>query len=258
MLGLEPEIMKTDYELDYYTTRTFTVFGTQENETRIFERILNERKAAAVIVISANLTGRENIVERYKKAGIHVVFVEGKNIWGHRVHYDNEMAPALAVNHLVSRRKKKIGLLTGSRRYVQSFSERTAGFIKAMNGHNLKAGQENIFEFMEDGPELHRTALNFFLKNGINAVYCAAGENFAVRMLEEARKMHLSVPDDLAIVSQDDFGLSYAAEMTAIRQPAAEMGRKAVELAVMAIKENDLAAMKDEMFYPELIIRKST
>jgi hypothetical protein len=36
------------------------------------------------------------------------------------------------------------------------------------------------------------------------------------------------------------------------------MGRKAVEIAVRAIEENDLNNMRDEMFYPELIIRKST
>jgi DNA-binding LacI/PurR family transcriptional regulator len=88
--------------------------------------------------------------------------------------------------------------------------------------------------------------------------YIAAGEGYMLRVLEEARKMGLKVPDDLAIVSQDDMRLSLAAGVTAVRQPAAEMGRKAVEIAVRAIEENDLKNMRDEMFYPELIIRKST
>jgi LacI family transcriptional regulator len=259
MLGIEPEIVKSRFEMDYYTTRRFTIVGTQGRDEYIFEKILDERKADAVIVLSVNMSGRENIIDRYRRAGIHVIFLEGRGEWGHRVHYENEMAAEMAVTHLAGRKRKKIGMLIGNTRDVESFRERLKGFKKTMNAHGLRADDRNIFEFQEDNPELHRTALNFFLKNKTDALYVAAGDNYMLRVLEEARKLGLKVPDDLAIVSQDDFrSLSLAAGVTAIRQPAMEMGSKAVEIAVRAIEDKDLKNMRDEMFYPELIVRKST
>ncbi len=258
MRGIEPAMINTGFEMDYYTTQKFTVVGTQGRDTYIFEKILDERKAEAVIIITANMTGRGNILDRYRQAGIHVVFIEGRGLWGHRVHYDNEKAAVLAVNHLVERGRKRIGMMIGNTRYVQSYKERLTGFKRIMASHGLNAGEHNIFEFPEDYPEVHRTALNFFLDKKVDAIYFAAGEGYMLRVLDEARKKGLKIPDDLAIVSQDDMRLSLAAGMTAVRQPAAEMGRKAVEIAVRAIQENDLKNMHDEIFYPELIIRNST
>jgi LacI family transcriptional regulator len=259
MLGIEPEIIKSRFEMDYYTTRRFTVVGTQGRDAYIFEKILDERKADAVIVLSVRMSGNRDIIERYRKAGIHVVFVEGADKWGHRVHYDNEMAAGLAVSHLAGRKRRKIGIIVGDTRYVESFRERLAGFKKAMAVQGLRVDDRNVFEFQKDNPELHRTALNYLLKNGMDALYVAAGDRFTIRVLDEARKLGLKVPDDLALVSQDDFSfLSEAAGATVVRQPAAEMGRKAVEIAVRAIEENDFLNMRDEIFYPELIIRKST
>jgi DNA-binding LacI/PurR family transcriptional regulator len=36
------------------------------------------------------------------------------------------------------------------------------------------------------------------------------------------------------------------------------MGQKAVEMAVSAIEQKEMKKMRDETFYPELIIRKTT
>ena len=122
----------------------------------------------------------------------------------------------------------------------------------------MHAGNRNIFEFPEEYPELAGSALDFFLKNKIDAIYFGASDPYMLMVLKEARKRGLKVPDDLALVSQDDINLPLAADVTAVSQPAAEMGKKAVETAIRAIEENDLKNMHDEMFYPELIVRKST
>jgi LacI family transcriptional regulator len=258
MAGIEPEIMKTNYELDYYTTRRFTIFGTAGRDVVIFEKILNERRADAIITISGNVTGRPGILERYRKAGIHVVFVEGRGEWGHRVHYDNGQAAMLAVEHLAGRGHKRIGMLIGDTANIESYRERLDGFKKAMRARGLKAGAENIFSYVESGPELHRTAMKFFLENKIDAVYVGAGELNTLRLYEEAGKMGIKFPEDMALVSQDDIRISSAAGFTSIRQPVVEMGRKAVEIAVRAIEEKNFINMHDEIFYPELIVRKST
>jgi LacI family transcriptional regulator len=256
MRGIELTIRKTRFDMDYYTTQKYTFTGPDGKDSYIFEKILDERKADAVILMSVGMP--EKTLENYKKAGIHVVFIENTGTWGHRVHYDNVKAAELAVNHLVERKRKNIGMLVGNTKYVGSFGERLEGFKKAMHSHGLAADDRNIFEFLEEPPNVGKIALDFFLKNKIDAVYFAASDPHMLEVLVEARKRGLKVPDDLALVSQDDADLPLAADVTAIRQPLGEMGRKAAEIAIRAIEENDLKNMRDEMFYPELIVRKST
>ncbi len=258
MRGIETEIIKTDYDLDYYTTRRFSMIGTAGRDVYIFEKILNERKADAVITISGNVTGRGGILSRYKKAGIQVIFVEGKGDWGHRVHYDNMHAAALAVEHLIEKKCKKPGMLIGNTRDVESYKERLAGFKKAMKDRGMRTDGENIFSFYEEYQAMPTAALNFFLEKKIDGVYSAAGDYTAFRFYNEAARQGIRIPDDIALVGQDNSALSRAAEITTINQPIVEMGEKAVEIAARAIESGDLKNMRDELFHPELIIRKST
>lgn len=257
MRGIEAEMIKTKYEIAYYTTSRYTYIGTGGKDAYIYEKILNEKKAEAVIVFSGVLYGEKGITERYKKAGIHLVFIEGKHTWGHRIHYDNGSAVEMAVKHLIERKRKRIGMLIGNTVDVQSFSERKAGFLKTMQDHGRQGAAKNIFEYQESTPEMAKSACNFFIKNRIDGVYVASGDYHALQLAREAGKLGLKVPDDMAILGQDDGLIAEAGGLTTIRQPVAEMGKKAVEIAVEAIEKKDIE-MRDEIFYPELIIRKTT
>jgi DNA-binding LacI/PurR family transcriptional regulator len=254
--GIEPIIRKTNFDFDYYTTQKFTFTGHDGKESYIFEKILDERKASAVILISVNMS--EKTLMSYKKAGIHVVFLEVEGVWGHRVHYDNEKAAELAVDHFIARKRRNIGIFIGNTNVVKSFDERLKGFKKAMQKHSLHVSKKNIFEFYEETPNICKKALNFFLDNKIDAVYLAGSDAYLPAFLEEVRKVGLKIPDDIAIISQDDVTIPLAADVTAIKQPIIEMGEKAAEIAISAIEKNDFKNMKDVIFYPELIVRKST
>ncbi len=253
MRGIETEIIKTKYGIIYYSTSRFTYVGTADRDAYIYEKILNEKKADALIVFSGILYGKKGITERYKKAGIPLVFIEGKDTWGSRVHYDNMAAAGLAVKHFQERKRKKIGMLTGNTLDVQSFKERKAGFLKAL-GQDAAA---NIFEYQENTPEMIVSAYNFFKLNKIDAVYVASGDDHALKLLKEAQKMGLRVPEDMAIIGQDDTTAAVAGDITTIRQPITEMGKKAVEIAVRALDEKD-DTLRDEVLYPELVVRKTT
>lgn len=257
MRGIEPEMIKTKYNIIYYTTSRYTYIGTADKDAYIYEKILNEKKADAVIVFSGVLYGEKGIIERYKKAGIHLVFIEGKDSWGHRIHYDNKAAVEMAVNHLIERKRKKIGMLIGNTVDVQSFSERKAGFLKAMLDNGRHGASKNIFEYQESTPEMVKSACNFFVKNRIDGVYAASGDFQALQLVREAEKLGLKVPDDMAIVGQDDGAVAEAGGLTTIRQPITAMGKKAVEIALEAIEKKDIE-MRNEIFYPELVVRKTT
>jgi LacI family transcriptional regulator len=258
MRGIEPEIIRSRYEMNYLSPRRYLDANSWGLDSILYERILNEKKAAAIIIISGNLYGGKNIIGRYRKAGIHVVFIEGGDKWGHRVRYDNEAAADMAVKHLISRNRKKIGLMVGNDRVVESMKERRHGFVKAMRRNGRVADENNMFVFYEDSPDIQRVALDFFIKNKVDAIYVASGDSDAQRLLDEAEKSGIKVPDDIAIISQDDMATASVVKLTAVRQPIVEMGKKAIELAVSAIETNNKKNMRDEIFYPELVVRKTT
>lgn len=256
MSGIEPIMRKTNFDFDYYTTQKFTFTDLGRKESYVFEKILDERRASAVILISVNMS--EKTLMQYKKAGIHVVFIEVEGLWGHRVHYDNEKAAELAVDHFIERKRKSIGIFIGNTKIVKSFNERIKGFIKAMQKHGLSVSDKNVFEFIEEPPDVCSKALNFFLENKIDAIYLAGSDAYLLNFLKEIKNKGLTIPDDIALISQDDVTLPLAAGVTAIKQPIEQMGQKAAEIAISAIERNDFKNMQDVMFYPELIIRKST
>ncbi|HRU38742.1 MAG TPA: LacI family DNA-binding transcriptional regulator [Candidatus Goldiibacteriota bacterium] len=254
--GIEESVIRAGYELVYYTTSRYTYMGTEGRDAFIYEKILNEKKADVVIVFSGMLYGGRNIIGRYKKAGVQLVFVEGKDKWGHRVHYDNYAAAEIAVSHFSAQNRKKTGMIIGNTVDVQSFSERKAGFLRAMAKTGQKQADRNIFEFSEMTPRLANEALEFFMKNGIDSVYTACGDTQAVDLLIEAAKKGIRVPEDIAIIGQDDIPIARAAGLTTVRQPIRDMGKKAVEIAVEAIRNKNIK-MKDVLFAPELIKRNT-
>lgn len=256
MRGIEPVIRNTNYDFDYYTTQKFTFTGPDGKESYIFEKILDERRARAVILISVNMP--EKTLMQYKKAGIHVIFLEVDGIWGHRVHYDNEKAAELAVDHFIERKRKNIGIFIGNTKVVRSFNERMKGFRKAMEKHGIPVNEKNIFEFEEEPPDVTKKALKYFLKNKIDAIYIAGSDAYIYGFIKEIRDLKLKIPDDIALISQDDADLPFIANMTAIKQPIEEMGKKAAEIAITAIEKNDFENMQDIIFHPELIVRGST
>jgi DNA-binding LacI/PurR family transcriptional regulator len=257
MRGIESEMIKTKYDMVYYSTSRYTYIGTADKDAYIYEKILNEKKADAVIVFSGVLYGQKGITERFKKAGIHLVYIEGKDTWGHRIHYDNKAAVEMAVKHLVDRKRKRIGMLIGNTVDVQSFSERKAAFLKSMMDYGIRGAEKNIFEYQENTAEMVKSACNFFMKNKIDGIYCASGDDHSLQLVQETEKLGLKIPEDMAIIGQDDGPVAQAAGLTTIRQPVVEMGKKAVEIAVEAIEKKDIE-MRDEVFYPELIVRKTT
>ncbi|MEU4559458.1 LacI family DNA-binding transcriptional regulator [Actinoplanes sp. NPDC023936] len=91
------------------------------------------------------------------------------------------------------------------------------------------------------------------------AVFCA-NDLIAAGVIQQLTRYGLRVPDDLAVVGFDDTDLASAAsavELTSVRQPAAEIGRAAVQLVLDEVKDRNRRG-RDMVFQPELVIREST
>jgi LacI family transcriptional regulator len=85
----------------------------------------------------------------------------------------------------------------------------------------------------------------------------------AVGAINAAAELGVTVPDDVAIVGYDDieFAGAAAVPLSSIRQPRAELGRRAAELLLAEIEAADTDGShthEQVRFVPELVARRST
>lgn len=189
----------------------------------------------------------------------------------------------LAVDHLVARGRKRIAFLNGPADTVPG-TARAKGFAEALKAHNLEpaaAVEADDFTFAAgrtSGPELLKSGLDTKprtrgaaatsrpegggsssrLEGGFDAVICA-NDLLAVGLMHELAAAGLEVPGDVAVVGMDDSELAEQSfpPLTSVNLGSAERGRRAAELLLARIDDNDRTARRI-VVQPSLSIRRST
>ncbi len=254
--GIEMQEDDLEYNLNQFTTR-----GGYKNKKSILLNIVNSRRADGVIVL--NIKPSQDIVRFYKKNKIPMVLVEEEAQGVHIVKSDNFSGAKKAMNYLLKKGRKNIGLVIGdyNSKYVSlSSRERFDGYKKSLEENNILLNERKIFKiqdyYFEDGIK----ALEYFIKEGIklDAIFCAAGDMVAMGIIKEAQKRKIKIPEDIALVGYDDIVISEIVNpsLTTIKQPIEKIGSEAYQIAVNAIKgKYDKPQLI--VFEPELIVRES-
>ena len=92
------------------------------------------------------------------------------------------------------------------------------------------------------------------------AAFCA-NDLLALGLLQEAVRLGLRVPDDLAIVGYDDivFAEAAAVPLTSVAQPRQLIGRTAAEMAIAEARERGgVHEHRQVVLTPELVVRASS
>jgi LacI family transcriptional regulator len=87
----------------------------------------------------------------------------------------------------------------------------------------------------------------------------AFNDNVAIGVINVARRLGLSVPEDLSVVGFDDTvqATIVTPTLTTIRQPLAELGRLGVSLLMRLVEGQRLDALRIELA-TTLVVRDST
>jgi LacI family transcriptional regulator len=257
--GIESALIKTDYDFQIYTTSKFTLVLKPEDKkhvAEIFERILLERKADAVISISINIYN-EDIVKMYKNACFPLVFIEGKESWGHRVVVDNISGTYEATMYLLNKGRKRIGFPVGHIDLVESQMERLNGYKKALKEKQAVYDKKLVYQIKSHiDPGEPKAILDYMLEQKVDAIMCAAGDWIATGIMKEAVKRGIKIPDDIALIGYDDLDYTESIGLTTVKQPVIDMGKTAFELAMESIKTRE-QMQKIINFKPSLIIRST-
>ncbi len=169
---------------------------------------------------------------------------------------ENHEGARMATEHLLSHGYKTI-LSVQVKPTLYTMKERLRGYRAALRGTGVPAIQEVIFD-RESAMRLLRTHVN-----GREPVALFASNNLTARYICEAvHDLGLSIPDQVAILSFDDFDLadSLSPPMSVVQQPLDDIGRCAARL--LFERRNGHIPATDEpgkplLLMPQLVLRES-
>lgn len=192
-----------------------------------YERILQSQRTDGVIIASAATD--DPYVARMRESGFPLVVVgaapDPVNVA--TVSLPDRAAARAVCEHLVEHGHTHVAHISGPVDH-QTGRDRLLGFTDVFDNDG-----ETRIRHGDYSEESGSKAMVSLLETGdpITAVFCANDE-MAYGAMSAARNAGLAVPDRLAFIGYDDFGLARVLEpaLTTVRVPAEELGRVAAEL----------------------------
>lgn len=170
------------------------------------------------------------------------------DIFCDKVIIDDKTAAQDAVNFLVYKGLKKIGLLT-TVDYVSVGKLRTDGYLQALRFNN-KMVDENLILKIEDIESCEAAIEEYLQKNEVDGIF-AVNELFAVTAIKAAIKLGKRVPEDISVIGFTDGIISkYSSPaITTVSQNGIEMGQKAAKLLIDRLENDE----EDEYYTTDVI-----
>ncbi len=234
------------------------LYTTTTDEVAQLTRICRAREVDGIILFSADKL--DEAISFLKTESLPFV-VLGHSINDPAVSFvasDNRGGMMAAMQHLLSSGHSRIAYLA---RYDQPrlHSQRLLSYQQALTEAGLEIDGDLVTS-ASIGTRTGYRAMNSLLDLPVlPTAVIAFNDQIAINALQAASERHVSVPDDLSIVGYNDIrsSLSTVPQLTTVRQPLSEMGKKAAEVLLSRVHDNDIPPIRTNL-PAELIIRGST
>ncbi len=232
-------------------------FGQSEEREAGYIRMLESEAIDGLIAAPVD---EDN--PRFKKMienGMPVVCVDRglRNVEVDLVCVNNEESSYNAVSYLIQRGYKRIGHV-GGLPTIPSSKARETGYCRAL----LENGLDVFENLVVNGDSSYDSGVSITeqllgQKNPPDALFCA-NNLLTLGALEVINRRGLKVREEIGIIGFDDMNWAAALNppLTAVHQPATEIGRRAGELLIQRINDPSRTATKI-VLNTELRIRKS-
>ncbi|QAY60154.1 LacI family transcriptional regulator [Microbacterium protaetiae] len=164
----------------------------------------------------------------------------------------------MATRHLIELGHRRIAAITGPEDMMCSLA-RVDGYRSAMNsaGLNIDPRWIRFGDFHTSGGE-SRAAELLALDEPPTAIF-AGSDLQALGAIAAARKVGLSVPDDLSVVGYDDIELArwISPQLTTVHQPLRKMGESATRLVLRMAEGHEPDTLRMDLA-TRLVVRGST
>ena len=176
------------------------------------------------------------------------------------VSVDDVLGGDLAASHLLDAGHRRIAFVGGPRSIGQ-VADRLTGAERAL----ARAGAEPLTVLettrldVAEGRRAGERLAGLPASRRPTAAFCA-NDMLALGLLQQAVRLGLRVPDDLAIIGYDDieFAAAAAVPLTSVSQPRQLLGRTAAELLLAEARSPKEHVHQQRVFDPELVVREST
>lgn len=250
MRGIEDVAYKNNYAI------IMCNYGQDEKKEIMYLDILQSEAIDGLIAAPVNENDQR--LKSIIKEGLPVVCVD-RGLAGIDVDIvwvNNEDGSFAAVTHLINSGYKRIAYISGLPS-IPSSRMREKGYLRALENSSISSS--DLIKYgdssYDSGVELCAQLLD--LPNPPDAIF--TGNNLiTLGALETIHKRKKRIPDDVAIVGFDDmfWASSLNPPLTAVRQPAYEIGKRAGELLIQRIND-PLRPCIQMTLNAELMIRSS-
>jgi len=247
-----------------YNITPFSSYHDNKKGDDLLRKLLYGRRASVIVALAMNPP--QEIILKYKQAGISVILVENRMKNAHSVNIDNYQGGFLAGEYLAKSGRKKIGIICGGMdaktRYNYSYAgaERKRGFEDALQKYGIKTGQKYLEQAYNYTIREGIGIFDNFLHKGarLDSVFCASGDLTAMGIIESARKRGMKIPQDLAVIGYDDnyYSAFLNPSLTTIRQPIDKLGAEAFNIICDSL-EGKPGSFKHIEIEPEFKKRQS-
>jgi LacI family transcriptional regulator len=227
----------------------------QANVERQQAEVMMQRQIAGLIVIP---TGTENdFYLNARASGLPIVSLDRplENVDADAVLVDNREASMKLVQHLIGHGHEDILCILDEYRMFTK-QERLSGYMQAMREAKLPTRVCMVGPV--SGSVAEQLPAILASTSRPTAIF-AASDLLTVQVLRLMQSMSIGIPQEIALAVFDDFDAAtlITPQVTVVRQPVADLGRKAVSLLLQRI-EGDGALPATQVVMPtELVIRAS-
>ncbi len=239
------------------------IYLTHEDYTRekdILHVLRNGRVDGMMISVSSTTRSFEHLHE-FNESGLPLVFFDRvvESMDAPCVSTDDAVASFKATEHLIEKGCRRIAFLSISDSLSIS-SQRKNGYLKALEKKGL-SGKGYSLECGHDD-EMNRHLIRQLLQSSKrpDAVF-AAVEKLAINTYEVCRELKINIPKQLKVISFSNLSAValFDPPLSAIVQPAYEIGKEAAAMLFKIIdKKNLLIREKTAVFPSKLVERRST
>jgi DNA-binding LacI/PurR family transcriptional regulator len=230
---------------------------SEDRQRRAFELFDRGDRADGLLVVSTLPPEAE--VDRLRAAGIPCVLIDAVHDAFPSIAVDDIAGGEMATRHLVALGHRRVALIGDPPpefRFDWS-RDRTRGYERAL----AAAGIEVREEYVREGTRLPNVARAIAaellsLPERPTAVF-AASDTQAIGVLEAARALGIDVPGQLSVVGFDDIEVAGYLELTTVRQPLLESGRRGARLLLDALEGRQVHPLR-ELLPLELVVRGTT
>jgi DNA-binding LacI/PurR family transcriptional regulator len=220
-------------------------------------RSFGERRVDGVLVMASRVGSM--YMPLLHELHVPIVLIDNQHPgeFAYSISIDDRAGARLAVGHLVKLGHGRIAYI-GDRYGLQSEEDRLRGYIDELQGASLNVNSE-LITFGDGKPEGGQRAMKSLLalREPPTAVFCY-NDMTAMGALRCLHAEKYRVPQMMSVAGFDDLSMSSFLEppLTTVRQPKADMGRRAARMVLELLKGNE---SESRVRVPgTLVVRNST